>query len=291
MRILLFGARGQIGRDISEQLSTDHHVTPTGLSYGVHVRDRDAVTDTIQRNEPDIVINCAAYHNVAECERDPENAFGVNATGVRYLAESCAAHGVKLIHISTDYVFGNAPGNKPFQDPINESMETNPVNVYGASKLAGENVIRASQCEHVIIRTAALYGHHPCKAKGGLNFVDTIHQRTLSKSRIRVVNDEFTTPTFTRDLAAQIRLILEDCMAGTIHATCNGECSWFDFATACLELAGVDAQVEPATVAEMSAPNSVRRPSYSVLDNARLKWACIDYMPHWRDSLARYMGK
>lgn len=281
MIIAIFGSDGQLGRDLQTALSA-HEVEPVPHD-AADVTDAAAVSAAIERIAPAWIINAAAMTNVDLCETEAERAFAVNGEGARHVAAGCAAAGARLIHVSTDYVFD---GRK--RKPYVETDATNPLNVYGRSKLAGERAVTAATPAHFIVRSSGLYGAHPPRGKGGSNFVETILRLAGERRSLRVVEDEVLAPTFTEDLAAVIaRLIRKEPPYGVYHATNDGECSWFEFAVEVLRVAGVKAEVARTTAAEWNAP--ARRPHYSVLANAALHGAGIDTLPNWRDALARYM--
>ncbi|MEJ2722151.1 MAG: dTDP-4-dehydrorhamnose reductase, partial [bacterium] len=207
----------------------------------------------------------------------------VNAAGAMHVAESCRNTGARLIQISTDYVFD---GRK--RTPYLEDDTPRPLNVYGMTKLAGERYARRGIPECYIVRTSGLYGLHPCWGKRR-SFVDTMLSLAAERKSIRVVDDEILTPTFTEDLAAQIRKLIESGPpAGIYHATNSGECSWHDFARSIFETSGIEIRLERITAAEWNA--RARRPAYSVLENNRLKSMGLDVMPPWEDALGRYLS-
>lgn len=289
MKVLLIGADGQLGKDI-QRVFAGCEIVKTELGseaeIELDVRDADAVMRCVEDARPSAVINTSAYHHVGQCEEHPETSFAVNALGARHLADACKAHGAMLVHISTDYVFGDG-----HTSPIPEDARPHPVNIYGCSKLAGEHLIAASGVRHAIVRTAALYGHHPCKAKGGMNFVELMKHLAATRDVVRVVNDEFTTPTYAVELAKQLRAIVDNGVEGVVHATCEGECSWHEFATAIFRIFELDGKLEETTVREFEGQPKVRRPSYSVLENAELKKRGLHTMPHWEDALAAYASE
>ncbi len=287
MRVLVIGAQGQLGADLCRELA-DAEVHRADLDGDGHLLDirgaetvRQLIADAVK---PDWVFNCAAAHNVPRCEEEPEMAFSVNAAGARNVAIACHAAGSRLIQVSTDYVFGSG-GTRPF-------VETDlpaPLNVYAASKLAGEHLVAAECPNHLIIRTAALYGMAPCRAKGGRNFVDTMLHLAATRPEVKVVTDEISTPTYTRALARQMRLLAERAEPGLYHATCQGACSWFDFARAIFEETGTAVNVVPAMAAEFQS--LVKRPAYSALDNRHARDQALDVMPYWRDALRDYLAE
>jgi dTDP-4-dehydrorhamnose reductase len=280
--IAVFGADGQLGMDLGIALST-YNVAPL-LYPDMDVRDRRRVDTALETAHPDWVINSAALTSVDWCEDHDLDAFCVNALGAKYIAEKCRAIGARFIQISTDYVF-DGKKNSPYVEDDSE----HPLNVYGSTKLAGERYARVADAGCYIVRTSGLYGIHPCWGKGR-NFVDTMLALAGERDSLKVVDDEILTPTFTEDLAAQIRTLIEASPPGGIyHATNSGECSWFDFARAIFERSGSEIRLEKTTAAEWNAP--ARRPAYSVLENNRLKSAGLDTMPHWEQALERYLTK
>jgi dTDP-4-dehydrorhamnose reductase len=278
MRIAIFGASGQLGRDVAAALSA-HRVE--GIDHaGADVRRADDVDRLLRALSPDWTVNCAAMTHVDACEHDPLAAFEINALGARSVARAC---GSRLLHISTDYVFDGAKGSAYV-----ESDAPRPINAYGISKLAGEHFVRYECSGAVVVRTSGLYGLNPCRGKGS-SFVETMLARAAEGGPLRVVEDERLTPTYTADLAAQIRTMIEkDVPAGVYHATNGGDCSWYEFAREALRLAGVRAAVEPIRAAEWKSP--ARRPANSVLDNRALRSLGLDVMPDWRDALRRYLA-
>lgn len=282
MKVLVTGAKGQLGTELCAAFAdTELHAADIDT---IDIRDADAVYALIAEDvRPGLVINTAAAHNVPKCEEEPDVAFAVNACGSRNLALACQAVGARLVHVSTDYVFGHG-GTRPY-------VETDlpaPLNVYAASKLAGEHLIAAECADHVIVRTAALYGAAPCVAKSGMNFVKLMLHLAATRPEVKVVTDEITTPTYTKALAAQIRLVAEQGEPGLYHATCDGGCSWHEFAKAIFEETNTDVKLLEATEADFPSP--VKRPEYSVLRNKHLEDQDLDAMPHWRDSLCGYLA-
>jgi dTDP-4-dehydrorhamnose reductase len=279
--VVVIGATGGLGSDCVRAFAADGVV---GLGHGdVDITDATAVATVLARHTPRIVVNTAAFHNVPRCETEPEAAYRVNAIAPRWLAQECAKHGARLVHVSTDYVFD---GTKAA--PYVETDRPNPLNVYAQSKLAGEYAVLSTDGGHQVVRSSGLYGLQPCRAKGG-NFIDTMYKLAREKPEVRVVDDEVLTPTFNADLAAQIRLLAREAAPGLYHATNGGQCSWYEFARAIFELGGLTTPLQPTTVKEFAAP--VKRPFYSVLDNAALRVQGLDRMRPWREALADYMAQ
>ena len=287
MRVLIIGATGQLGNDLVrafsgvEVLSAARKGTAFSLDLSRPETIRRCVVDSLR---PEVVINTAAAHNVPVCEEEPAQAYAVNATGVAALAECCHEIGARLVHVSTDYVFGEG-GTRPWR----EDDLPAPLNVYGASKLAGEHLLAAACADHMIVRSSGLYGMSPCLAKSGKNFVQQMLGLAAERDEVKVVTDEILTPTSTVALAHQIRRLVEEGRPGLYHATCRGHCSWNEFAAAIFEETRTAVRLLPATSVDF--PSSVRRPSYSVLDNHRLREEGLDVMPEWRESLRQHLDE
>lgn len=282
MKIAVIGANGQLGRDIIQVAAPAGHLVCELNHADVDVRDADAVRRAVSRAEPDVVVNTAALHNLEACEICPDDAFAVNAIGAKHVAIAAEAAKALLVHISTDYVFDGAKGH-----PYVETDLPAPLNVYGATKLAGEHFVRAHTDKHVILRVSALYGRFPCRGKG-LNFVELMLRLATERSRLRVVDNETVTPTSTLDVARQIVRAAEADARGTCHATAEGSCSWHEFAREIVDQAGLNVPVDIAAPSEF--PVKVLRPCYSVLENVRLKSLGLSVFPDWRDALREYFA-
>jgi len=282
VKIAIFGIEGQLGRDLEIALS-DFDVVPM-LYADVDIVNRAGVGDAVSAASPDWVINSAAMTHVDRCETQEKSAFEVNAEGARHVAEASQATNARLIHLSTDYVFD---GKK--DSPYVESDVPQPINVYGKSKLAGERFVKEVCPQHYVVRTSGLYGTHECWGKG-TNFVETMLRLALEKTELKVVRDEVLTPTFTEDLAAQVRRLIETPpQYGVYHATNEGQCSWFDFATEIFYQTKTPIALEGILSKEWGAP--AKRPANSVLENAALKTDGLNEFPDWRDALQRYLAK
>ncbi len=280
-RVAVIGSTGQLGSDCVEAFA-GHEVTGLGHDE-LDIRDGAAIRAMLGKLQPQIVVNTAAFHNVPKCESQPGDAYAVNAIAARDLALACNEVGARLVHVSTDYVFD---GKK--QAPYVETDCPNPLNVYGISKLAGDYAVLSAGDHHQVVRSSGLYGVRPCRAKGG-NFIDTMFRLAKEKPEVRVVEDEVLTPTFTADLAAQIRVLALEGPPGLYHVTNAGSCSWYEFARAIFELGRLETPLFPTSVKEFAAP--VKRPFYSVLDNAALRRAGLDRMRPWREALEDYMRR
>lgn len=286
MKVAVIGAVGQLGTDVCKVFSDVelYRVSRQGADVTLDIRDAGLVHEIIaEQLGPDLVINAAAASNVPKCEEEPDWAFAVNATGTKNLAAACQSAGARLIHVSTDYVFGG-DGTRPY-------VETDlpaPLNVYGASKLAGEHLLAAECEDYIIARTSAIYGTAPCRGKGGRNFVSLMLHLAASQPEVKVVTDEIVSPTYTYALAKQLRLVAEKGEPGLYHVTCNGECSWHEFAEAIFEETGTEVKLIETTSKDF--PSTVKRPSYSVLRNKHLQDQGLDIMPEWRDGLRAYLA-
>ncbi|MDO8500610.1 MAG: dTDP-4-dehydrorhamnose reductase [Gemmatimonadaceae bacterium] len=283
MKVAVVGANGQLGADVvlafrqagDEVVPLDHE--------DVEVSDESSVVSALSNASPDLVVNTAAMHNIEKCELDPARAFAVNALGTRFLAQACEASGSAFVHVSTDYVFG---GEK--RSPYVETDPPRPLNTYGISKLAGEHYALCENRKTFVVRTSAVYGSHPCRAKGGDNFVRLMLRLGRERGKVKVVADEFVSPTYTVDIANQIVRLASTDAFGLYHATSAGQCTWNEFARAIFEEAGLDVVTEVATAADF--PAKVPRPAYSVLDNRAFRERGLDVMPTWQEALKRYIS-
>ncbi|MCX7816440.1 MAG: dTDP-4-dehydrorhamnose reductase [Syntrophales bacterium] len=278
MKILILGHRGMLGSDLTKRLSIDYEVTGIGRDY-FDITSLPSCEKILREAKPDIVINAVAYTDVDKAENDRENCFQVNTQGVKHLAMLCGDKAIPLVHFSTDYVFD---GTKSI--PYTEEDTPNPVNVYGLSKAAGEKYIVQYCKDFLIIRTAWLYGQN------GRNFVKTILEMAQKKKNLRVVSDQFGSPTWTWDLAGAVKLLLEGNKRGIFHITNRGSCSWYEFAKKILAFAGVtDVQVEPISSVQLNRP--ARRPQYSVLSNRKFAEATGKTLRFWQFALEEFLKK
>lgn len=278
MKIVITGAKGQLGTELINQLKNVEgvDVIPTDRE-DLNIIDINSVDEFLLNSKPDVVINCAAHTAVDLCETDVENAYKINAVGPRNLAIVCEKIGAKLVQVSTDYVFdGN--GNRPYR----EDDITCPNSIYGTSKLMGENFVREFCSKYFIVRTAWLYGE-------GNNFVRTMLKLAETNKELNVVNDQFGSPTSTTDLAKAIIDLMTTEHYGVYHGTCEGQCSWYDFAKKIFEIKNIDIKVNPVTSEEFKRP--APRPAYSVLDNFMFKLVGLNSFKNWEDSLIEYLDK
>ena len=278
MKILITGAGGQLGQDCAKVLANEATVQAFNSS-DLDITDHAQVNHHFQVVKPDVVVNCAAYTAVDKCETDRDNCWRVNADGAGNLASACSEIGARMIHISTDYVFD---GEKPVPTPYSENEQLHPVSQYGASKLAGEEQVQAKLENHVILRTAWLYGI------GGPNFLKTMLRLAVSDPTrtIQVVNDQFGSFTWTQRLAQQIKALLARRVTGTFHATAEGYTTWFDGAKFFLETMQVPFTLEPCLTSEYPTP--AKRPTNSILENDQLKKHDLNRMVPWQDDVATF---
>ena len=283
MRIAIIGANGQLGSDVTSVLKGDGYDVSELTHNEIEISNIDCVDVVLKDIKPDVVVNTAAFHNVPRCEEEPEKAFLVNGVGTMNLARISNDIDATLIHISTDYVFD---GEK--KSPYVEIDPPAPLNVYGNTKLSGEYFIRAIANKYYILRVSGLYGENPCRAKGGYNFVELMLKKAKEQDEVRVVNDEFLTPTFTKEVARQISKMLKKMPGyGLYHATAEGSCSWYEFAQAIFEITDTEVNLKEAAPGEFAS--GVKRPKYSVLENYNLKKAGINIFKHWKESLEEYI--
>lgn len=283
MKVAVIGANGQLGEDVSAAfLDAGNEVTRFDHS-ALEISSIESVQESLNQLRPEIVINTAAFHHVEKCEANPSQAFAMNGIGARNVAQVADGLGAKLIHISTDYVFD---GNK--RTPYTEEDDSLPLNVYGNTKLSGEYFVRCTSSRHFVVRVSAIYGTHPCRAKGGLNFVELMLKLAREREEIRVVDDEFVSPTPTVDIARQLVALSQTSHYGLYHATAEGSCSWYEFARAIFDLTGTKIRLERAKPGEF--PAKVPRPKYSVLENQALKSRSLNVFAPWQAGLENYLA-
>ena len=280
MRILITGGNGQLAHDLQRALvGHDVHSLPRRR---LDVCDRTQTASIVQALEPDVLINTAAFHRVDDCENQQELAFASNAFAVRYLAQLCKEHGALFVHFSTDYVFGG----QAKRSPLTEEDSPAPLSVYGTSKLAGEFLAQLTWHKSLIVRTCGLYGVAGASGKGG-NFVQTMLHKARDGAALRVVDDQECTPTATKDLAQKVAWLIKQDLTGVVHITNAGSCTWYEFAKAIFELAGIDADLTPTTSQEYVTPAA--RPPYSVLARGRLAALAQDDLRPWQAALSSYL--
>jgi len=278
VKVLILGAGGLLGKDLIPILSARNQVLGRDIE-NFDITDPERAQKEIETLQPEVVINAAAFTDVDGCESRRDLAFSVNAEGARNVALGCAANRVKMIYLSTDYVFDGS-GKIPYR----EEDPPNPLNVYGSSKLQGERYIQEITKNHLIIRTQWLYGRH------GKNFVDTILRQASQQKELRVVNDQQGAPTFTRDLSWAIDRLLGKEATGVLHVTNSGSCTWFEFAWQILREKKINnVRVTPIFSTDLARP--ARRPANSVLDCRRFERLTGERMRPWREALKEYLSQ
>lgn len=283
-KVLITGANGQLGSDIVLAMQQAGYDT-IGLTHqDIDVGNLMQVKKVLMYYNPHIVINTAAFHHVDQCETDHKQATLINATSPAFMARMCRYFNMQLIHFSTDYVFG---GDK--SSPYLETDVTVPLNVYGKSKREGELKIQAEGAQHLILRVSALYGKKPCRAKSGLNFIQLMLKLAREKGEVKVVDDEFVSPTSTGNVAAILPTLIQRELQGIVHLTSEGHCSWHDFAHEIFSYCQTDVKLNRATSADFISKTP--RPKYSVLENAILHHNGIRDMKHWKDALHEYLNQ
>lgn len=284
MKIAVIGASGQLGHDVVRAFAEQGDEVSALTHADIELSSLESVAACLRATEAEVVVNTAAMHNVEGCEQQPGRAHEVNVVGARNLATATRDLGSVLVHVSTDYVYDGTKG-----EPYVESDEARPLNVYGRTKLEGEQLVRDINPKHYVLRTAALYGNHPCRAKGGQNFVDLMLRLARERGRVRVVGDEFTSPTATADLARQIAALSRSDGYGLYHATAESSCSWYEFAREIFRVADVSVILEVAAPNEF--PAKVPRPAYSVLENRGLKSQNLNLFRPWQAGLQTYLAE
>lgn len=276
--VIITGAKGQLGLDLVEEFQRRGYQVHGYGREELDITDILACTAVVKSVDPEIIVHAAAYTAVDDAEANADEAYRVNAYGTRNIAVAAAEAGAKLVAISTDYVF-----NGTASEPYDEFHPADPVNVYGRSKWAGEEMVRQVHSSHFIVRTSWVYGLH------GSNFVKTMLKLGGSQPAVQVVSDQIGSPTYTRDLAEVIAELASTDKYGTYHVTGGGSCSWYDFASAIFELAGLNAKAVP--VATSAFPRPAPRPAYSVLDNRALHLNGFKEMRPWAEALRNFLEK
>ena len=278
--VLVFGSTGQLGTDLVEVLGTAgvFEVIPCGHE-AVDCRDAHAIRRVVCKHRPRFVVNCAAYVRVDDCEDHPADAFAVNAIGALNIARACAEFDACCVYISTDYVFNGTKGA-----PYTESDLTDPINVYGVSKLAGETLVRQAANRWLIVRTSSLFGKTGARGKGG-NFIESVLTKARGGESLKIIDDIYISPTYTRDAARAIGRLLDANQFGVVHVANSGVCTWYDLALRALTLCGLDAAITSSSSRQY--PMRAKRPKNSALRSDLATLA----MPSWQEALAQYLGE
>jgi dTDP-4-dehydrorhamnose reductase len=274
VRAVITGAGGQLGADLLDAFAGDD---AAGLNHqDLDVSDEAAVVAAVRDHAPHLVVHAGAFTRVDACESEPDRAWAVNALGAWWVARACALAGAAMVYVSTDYVFDGTAGR-----PYTEFDRPNPESMYGRTKEAGEQLVRQTLPAHYIVRTSWLHGLH------GANFAKSMLRLARERGAVAVVDDQVGSPTFTFDLGPAIRRLAVTGRYGTYHLTNRGHCSWFEFARALFDEAGVDVDLAPTDTATFGA--LAPRPAFSVLDNCLARVAGVVPLPAWRESLVRFV--
>lgn len=283
MKIAVIGANGQLGSDLVAAFAAAGDKVSSFSHSDIEVSNAESVSSALGSARPQVIVNTSAMHHVENCEQQPDKAFAVNAVGPRNLASAACDLDAVLVHVSTDYVFDGAKTS-----PYVEEDAPRPLNVYGITKVAGEHFVRATTPKHFVVRTSGLYGKSPCRAKGGLNFIELMLKLAKERGKVRVVDSEIVSPTSTVELAQQIVKLSRSNAYGLYHATAEGSCSWYEFAREIFAHTDTSVRLEIAGPNEF--PAKVPRPKYSVLENWALKTQGLNIFKPWQDALHDYLG-
>ena len=278
MRVAVIGAKGQLGSDLVSKLGSQ--AIPLGHA-DIDISDQASIAAARDREQPNVVINCAAYNFVDKAEMERDQAMLTNRRGPGLLADYCREHDLKFVHVGTDYVYDGNSGKTPWTE-LDEPL---PISTYACSKFAGEQLVRAHCPRHFVVRTCGLYGKNARHGKG--NFVETMLRLGRERPELRVVSDQRCTPTATAHLASAILDLMKTDSYGLYHATNSGDCSWFEFAEEIMKQSHLRAKVSPISTAEYGA--RARRPSYSVLNCKKLEQVLGWKMPTWQEALGQYL--
>jgi dTDP-4-dehydrorhamnose reductase len=281
MRIVIVGSNGQVGSDLARALRERHEDFVALSRSDLDVTDRTTLGERLRQHNPDVIINCSVYHPVDECETNPERSFAVNAIAVRDLAIAAKDLHASMVHFSSDYVFDGEQGR-----PYSEEDSLRPLSVFGVSKVAGEQLLRAVLPNHFIVRTSGLYGLTGSRVKRG-NFVETMLRLGGQNGKVRVVNDLRMAQTSTQNLAKQVLALIHTRSYGTYHASDHGDYSWYEFAKKIFDYSKMNVAVSPVSWRDM--PAVAPRPTYSVLENRGLRGLGLDQMQPIDIALQAYL--
>jgi dTDP-4-dehydrorhamnose reductase len=280
--VAIFGSTGQLGTDLVKVLRESKNFDVVPLTHeDADCTDAEAVRQVLTRTRPQVVINSAGYVRVDDCEDRAQEAFQVNAIGAWHIAKACAEIDALCVYVSTDYVF---EGTK--STPYVESDPPCPINVYGASKLAGEHLVRQAAPRWLIVRMASLFGKTGARGKGG-NFIETIIAKAKAGEPLRIVDDVRISPTYSYDAAQAVAQLLQSDAAGLLHLTNRGCCTWYELAVATLSMMGLSTRIGP--VGSASYPTKAARPQNSSLASERLDSILASPLRPWRSGLEAYL--
>lgn len=283
MRVAVLGANGQLGTDLVACFSENGDEVVALTHDEIRIEDLDSVRTSLSRARPDAILNTVAFHHVPQCEENPTSAFAVNAQGALNVARIASELSATNLYFSTDYVF-DGEQKRPY---VEEDLPK-PLNVYAASKLAGEHLTLAYAPQSYVVRISGIYGKVACRAKGE-NFVTKMIRLAQDRPEVRVVDDEVLTPTPTREIAERMPSLVASGTYGLYHLSCEGACSWYEFAREIFTALELKTPLHRASVKDF--PSGVRRPFYSVLENRRFNALGTGRMPPWRDGLRRFLDE
>jgi dTDP-4-dehydrorhamnose reductase len=281
MKVAIVGANGQLGSDLCKIFAESGHSVSPLTHEDIEIENIDSVAAVLGTIHPDVILNTAAFHVVPKCENEPGRSYEVNALGALNIARVSAQLGARPVYFSTDYVFDGAK-----HSPYEEKDSPNPLNVYAVTKLAGEYFTLNYSHRGIVIRVSGIYGKTPCRAKGG-NFITTMLRLAKENQEVRVVRDEILTPTPTYHIALKTLSLLKRDGLGLFHLTCEGECSWYEFARTIFETMNIKTQVTASSVKD--TPSPVRRPHYSVLQNSSFNHLTTERMPDWKEAVEEFL--
>lgn len=279
MKVVVTGAKGQLGQDVMKQLHAQNHEALGTDRDDLDITNEADVLKFISDVKPDVILHCAAYTNVDAAEADKETAYQINALGTEYLAKAARAVDAKMLYISTDYVFDGTA-----TEPYEVDHPTKPIGVYGETKFAGEEMLKKYVEKYFIVRTAWVFGI------GGNNFVKTMIRLGEERGEVGVVHDQVGSPTYTVDLASFMLELMKTDKFGTYHATNGGVCSWYEFAVEIFKQAGMD-QVKVSPLTTDQFPRPAKRPAYSVLSKQKMEEAGFTPLRDWKEALAAYLAE
>ena len=284
MKIAVIGSNGQLGSDILKTLNANERIQEFPITHqDVELSDYDSVANYLNKINPEVVINCAAFHQIDKCEQNPSLAFDTNTLGALYVARICSELNALCVYISTDYVY---EGIK--KTPYLETDIPSPINIYGTTKLAGEN-LTTQACENsLIIRLSSLFGKAGSKGKGG-NFIETILNKARSEKILQVVNDIHISPTYTKDASMIILELINRNTRGLVNVanSTSPDCTWYLLAKKTFELCNLNVQVD--AISSNAYPSIAKRPTYSVLNNEKAENIIGNKIPDWEDAVKRYL--
>jgi len=285
MKFLITGAGGQLGKEwvrtLNQSSGDDSYVALKHSSFDI--TNRGVVRETIKNEQPDVLINCAAYTDVDGAENDQEKADLINHVAVENLAAECADAGIKLVHYSTDYVFpGKKEDEQIYPDGYPENAETDPVNHYGKTKLAGEEAMKLQTDDYLLIRVSWLCGSY------GKNFVKTMMRLGSERDEVSVVDDQVGSPAFTFDVVEKTRFLIQNNNSGTYHISSEGRITWADFAEEIFEQAGMDVAVNRVTSEEFKTV--AKRPAFSLLSKKKIADEGLIPVP-WKSGLSKLLNR